>query len=306
MLFQHKREAIQAEKSFREGLAVLDPLLQKTPPAAEILRRQAIFVNNLGELFGQNERYAEAEQLLQKNRLYWEDLSARFPTNYEHRSKLALTWRNLAIVSMRSGRTKDAELAFRRAAGLRQKLTDENAEEPHHRNQLGDALRNLSILSAERGDRLEACRLLDQAVRHHQLTVKQSPSMADFMRSLGADWMALADLRRELVRHAEEQRAIKELPGLFAMSAADKVAVAQVLARCVPLLAQEPEISTSQRTQFEERYAAEAVQELAGAIRLGFKDFDSLAKNAAFDAVRGREDYRKLLPTALAGDDGSE
>jgi hypothetical protein len=167
-------------------------------------------------------------------------------------------------------------------------------------------LRNISILSAERGDRLEACRLLDQAVRHHQLTVKQSPSMADFIRSLGADWIVLADLRQELIRHAEEQRAIKELPGLFAISAADKVAVAQILARCVPLLAQEPEISTSQCRQFEERYAAQAVQELAGAIRLGFKDFDSLAKDAAFVAVRGREDYRKLLPTALAGGGGSE
>ena len=296
---------LQSENSFREGLVVLFPLLQLTPPEAEVLRRQAIFFNNLGELYAQNERYAEAEQQFLKNRSYWEDLSARFPTFYDHRSKLALTWRNLALVYLRSDRIKDAELAFRKAADIRQKLTDEIADEPHQRNQLGDALRNLSILSAQRGERLDACRLLDQAVRHHRLTVKQSPNMAEFVRSLGADWMALADLRPLLIRHSEEQRASKEHPGLFAVSAADKIAVARALARCVPLLAEEPEISSAQCKPFQERYAAQAVQELAGAIRLGFNDFDSLGKDSAFDALRGREDYRKILPTAVRGDIGS-
>jgi hypothetical protein len=80
--------------------------------------------------------------------------------------------------------------------------------------------------------------------------------------------------------------------------------VAKVLARCVPLLVQEPEISSAQCGQVQERYAAQAVQELAEAIHLGFNDFDSLAKDAAFDSVRGREDYGKLPPIAVHGDSG--
>ena len=101
MLFQYQRDVLQAEKSFRQGLERLGPLLQKTPPEAEILRRQAIIVNNLGEVLAQNQRYDEAKRLFLKNRPYWEDLSARFPTNHDHHSKLALTWRNLALVYLR-------------------------------------------------------------------------------------------------------------------------------------------------------------------------------------------------------------
>ena len=98
--------------------------------------------------------------------------------------------------------------------------------------------------------------------------------------------MALADLRPQLVRHAEEQQASTEQPGLFYTSAAEKVAVAKVLARCVPLLLQEPEISAAQCKQLQDRYAAQAAHELAEAIRLGFADFDSLGKDSAFDSVR--------------------
>ncbi len=300
MIFQAKQDASQSEKFFRDGLAVLDPVLKRVPPDDGFLRREAIFNNNLAEILAQNGRSAEAEPFLLKNRAYWEDLAARFPSDFDHRSKLALTYRNLAQLYLSCGRTSDAELAFRRVADLRLRLTNEVVEQPHHRNQLGDVLRQLSSLAAGRGDRLEACRLIDQAIRNHQLTVKLSSTTSDHLRSLGADWMALADLRPQL-SPAEVERATTDQPALFSLTAAEKIAVASILARCVPLLDKDPQIPRSRCKQVQERYAAQAIIELAAAVRLGFNDFDAIRLDPAFDGLRAREDFKKLLPAVEMG-----
>jgi tetratricopeptide (TPR) repeat protein len=290
-----RREFSDAEQSFRKAIALLNPLVKQSALDSEVARKQAVLRSNLGELLRQSGQNREAEQLFLDSKSYWENLAAQFPTIADNRSKLALTCANLGVLYLKTGRPNDAEREFQLVARLRQKLAEEFSQGPHHHWQLGNALRELCVLTARRGNRLEACRLLDQAVGEHQIALKMSTTSPDYVRSLGADWLALADLRLELRNHAETRRAAKEFPTLLSDKATDELARATILARCVPLLSKDPELKPAECKQLEERYAELAVRLLGEAKQQGFKDFSSIKNDIAFSALKGRKDYESLL-----------
>src|SRR5262249_22845123 len=130
------------------------------------------------------------------------------------------------------------------------------------------------------------------AVRHQRAAVKASPARADYREALRGHLRALADALLALGEHGRAAEAAAELVGV---AAAGRLEAARILARCVPLAEADARLPEPERRSRAEGYAARAVGLLREAAQQKDKDLERRLKEADFDPLRSRDDFKALL-----------
>jgi tetratricopeptide (TPR) repeat protein len=319
----------EAERFYRLALDKLTRLSLDYPTVPAYRQDLAGIQNNLGMLLENTGQAAEAEVLYRGAvaiRQKWADSSPEVP---DYQLKLAQIQLSLAVVLDLRGRTPEAERFYGQAgAGLRD-LVKKHRQDPEYENELGVLLFHRAGLLSRRSRWAEPCRIgqvvlasgagewasflppvvwsqadlfaardcLREAVPHQRAALDGQSQHKGYRKSLYESYFELTNYLLRLGDHEEAARTAVVLPRLYPEKKGGKVYVdaAEFLARCVGSAACDGRIPEDQRRVLQEKYAAECVAQLNRAIDRGFRGTGELTTSPAYQPLRERPDFRRLL-----------
>jgi tetratricopeptide (TPR) repeat protein len=278
--------------------------------------------NGLGNFFIDQEKFTEAEPALR------EALALRTTLAAEHRNQshfaylLAETQRDLGGVVLRLGRAGEAEPLLRAALRQQEKFLGDYPDVTDLRVAVAATQVNMAALLRDGGAADQALPMLTQAVATLEPVARQEPlrptirpylrdahaNRAETLQRLGrygeaaADWdraAALDDGRQRprlslntataLARAGDAEGALKQVKSLelYEVVPADQLSQ---LARACSVAA-----ATTKDAAQREQCAVKAIELLRQAVSKGYKDINHLKKDADWEALRRREDFRRVV-----------
>jgi tetratricopeptide (TPR) repeat protein len=241
------------------------------------------------------------EELPQARRLVKEAIdhqhkALRVRPNYTQSAEyLGIHYDNLGAIEKRLGHYGEAEKALRESKRVRELLADNFSATPDYRHQLGGVLNNLAIVQKYQGNLAEARRSVEQAVTHQQAARKMDPNAPLYQQYLYNHYWNLADILVLQGEHGEAVRAAAELAGVFPRSGEKHVIAAWFVARCLPLAERDATLSEGKRKEVVQTYADQAMRYLRDGAAKGPVNVEAIQDWPAFEPLRPRADYKKLL-----------
>jgi serine/threonine protein kinase/Flp pilus assembly protein TadD len=321
-----RREA--AQTAYGQALELRKKLVSEGRDVPDYRKELAGTYLNLGTLQRDMGAQAEAEDSYHRSLELREKLVADFPTASAYRHDLALTYNSLGILLHELKRRAEADGAFRRALELREKVAGEFPGVPQYQLDLAGGYVNFGRLVLKDGRAEESLGWFDRAVAILDGILKNDFRVAaarTFLRNAHANRAeALATLKRHAEAVTAWDKAFELDDGslnrpFFRLSRAHSLCLAgdhrrasmvaedlsqspspkdTTLYDCGCILALCAGATKDDATQ-SESYATRAVALLERAIGAGFardkKHLEQMKTDKDLDALRMREDFRKLL-----------
>jgi serine/threonine protein kinase/tetratricopeptide (TPR) repeat protein len=313
----------EAEASYRRALAIEDRLVADYPAVAKYRSDLANSHNSLGVLLKALGKWPEAEASYRRSLAIQEKLATDFPLVVPYRLELASSHTNLGSLLGDLGKRPEAEASTRQALSIQAKLAADFPAVPEYRVNLGGSQVNLGRLLRMNQQPEQALLWYAKAIETFKVVLTQVKIDVTAQRFLrNAHWeraLALNQLKRytEAVRDWDEAVKLSlepDRPNFRLGRAASLVLAGQVgaalgeaeeLAKlpqplilydaaCVFALAANRQ-DTRQGAPSNEECAKRAVALLKQAIAKGWKNVDHMKKDDDLRALRGREDFKKLL-----------
>ncbi len=214
--------AAEAEKAYREALAILDKLCTDHTGEAAYRARRARVLANLGEaVMVRDPRTAEASWAQALEIL--DGLVKEDPDTREYRAQQGRALLNLAVLREKS-QAKQAARAYRQAADLFEKLVDDFPRVTDYRDTLARAYTNLGVLLEEHGEFKRAEDQRKQARKHWERLAAEAGDAPEYRKELARSY---ADLGKYLRRTQEvegakaawgkalelQEKLVKDFPG---------------------------------------------------------------------------------------------
>jgi hypothetical protein len=267
---------------------------------------------------------AEAEAEFQQAIGLFTRLTLDYPSVPAYREELARAQNNLAIAYARQRQWAAAEAAWQQALAVFEKLAAEHPGVPDYEGNRGLALGNLGWLLRRPADRAEivlspwsaasaaaavlaateqaeqqeraarACERLERAMALERKVLERNKDHPTYLRALRDQSEYLAEARLILGRHAAAAEAAAALPAIVGKRGEDYYLAAELLARCAAQARADTALSEQKRREVAGGYDGQAVAQLNRGVALGCKDAARL-RRPAFDELRGREDFRKVV-----------
>jgi serine/threonine protein kinase/tetratricopeptide (TPR) repeat protein len=285
----------EALQEHHKALAIVQKLADANPAVSVNQVQLASSHNDIGAVLWDTGKQEAALQEYQKALAIFQKLADANPAATNFQSGLGWSHNNIGGVLSETGKPAEALKEHQKALAIRQKLADANPTVPGF--QLDLAMSNILIgrLHAREKRFSEAFAALEQGLAHFQKLADVHTTIPLYTNHLGwshayRGWahvraghaaLAAADLRRALalwenakaangVSLLERSRALALLAGLAAAGTSG--------------------VSAAEATAF----ADQAVGALRDAAQAGWGNWADL-KEPDFDALRGREDFQKLI-----------
>jgi tetratricopeptide (TPR) repeat protein len=284
-----------AKSAWTDAIATQKRLAAEFPTLPDYRMELAHSYNNLANVSANTHQLPEAETSYRAALELWKQLAADFPTRPDFRQYLAATLGNLGYVFEATDRLKETEEAYTAAVAINKQLAAEFADQPDLRNELSSALGNLAFFHLERRDFETAKSLLDEALPHHEAALKASPANPTYRSSYRNNRGALIDVCAGLGDQAGAIGIAQQLRDLGWDPGADAYDAARDLSLCIPIVAKNEKASQEERDKQAAFYGDGAVKMLRDAVAKGFKDADRMKNDNGLDALRQRDDFKKLL-----------
>jgi serine/threonine protein kinase len=295
VLLKATGQRVEAERAYREALEFQAKLVVDFPGRPDYRRSFASSHNNLANLLKASGRPAEARQAYERAREIQAQLVADFPTRPNYRRDLAHSYYNLGHLLQTTARPQEAKEAYGRAREIQTKLAADFPDRDDYQSDLGSTLHNLAMLLRDEGEVAEARRLLQDDIRCQQAALKINPRHPSYRQLLGNGCWNLVETLMWLGEHAEMAKAVAELSQAFLDKWQDYHRAAGLLARCVILAEEDAKLPPEQRTVVAQVYAEQAIALLWQAFEKGYRNVADLKSAPAFDPLRSRDPFKKLL-----------
>jgi tetratricopeptide (TPR) repeat protein len=287
--------------------------------------------HNLGVVLKDLGQRPAAEKAYRRALDLYEQLAADFPAVPEYRLGLANSHNNLGNLLTVRGQLPAAERAYRRALGIREKLAADFPTMPEYRKDLPASYVNFGMLLVGQGQAEAGLAWYAKAITLLEPVVRQEPRLvaerfylrnAHWGRAVALDglgrhadavkaWDRVLELNavpaqesgfrhgraRSLARAGEHARAVAEANALAGANEVAAGTLYDLAGVCAVASAAVRDAKTpgADAARHAETYAARAVELLRQAVAKGYKDADRLNKDKDLDALRDREDFRKLV-----------
>jgi serine/threonine protein kinase/tetratricopeptide (TPR) repeat protein len=295
-LFMDTGRPKEAETAFTDALATRKRLAGDFPKRPEFRHDLIETQHNLGLLLQTTGRLQEAETAYADNLARCKKLVADFPRQPAFLQALARGYNNLGIVYIDTQRLEEAQKAFAETLTLARQLAAHSPTVPDHQMHVASAMHNLAVVANALGDYRGARRWLDQALPYHQAALKANPREPTYRQFFSNRLFALVESYAGIgdptaaVKTAEQLRDLGWNPPVHAYKAACSLGLcAQIVASDDPKQARS--------------YADRAMDMLRDAVAKGFRDAARMKQDRFLNALRQREDWRKLLAD-LEGNSG--
>jgi serine/threonine-protein kinase len=324
----------EALQEYQQARTLQQKLVQSHPDVPEYQNDLASTHNNLSMLLSVLGQLPQALQEYQQARTLRLKLVQRYPDVPAYQNDLAGTHNNLGALLGALGQRPEALQEFRQARTLQQKLVQTRPDVPDYAVRLARTCFNCTLLLLQLNRPAEALAVLDeglhQADRLGKLDPKNPmsatfllfglPRRAALLTRLGhgqqadADWdrvLKIAPVARRaglrLQRAASRARAGDYLR---AAAEANNLAAAEAAAdtlynlACIHALnagsaARAAARPLPERETRSEQFASAAVALLHRAVKAGYKDAEHMARDIDLDALRQRDDFKKLLESLV-------
>jgi tetratricopeptide (TPR) repeat protein len=318
-----------------QALAVCQALCHAQPDNATWQRNLAVCHTNLGGCYEFTRRWADMEEHWQEAQRILERLTRQHPEEYSYHFLLGVSYANLAEGYRETGRLTEGDDLYRKADAL---LTAQVGNHPENKNlgyALAQTLLNWAVLLNRAGHPDEALSHLTRAIQTLNDLLREDPlsplyrhyllvcvlNRAATANLLGnspeadQDWRHSLELAAQLNAWEDLCAFIREVARwgahAVAVARADWVAqqpktpsagfyhLVQAYALDAEAAGKDPALSSGQRHQKAERYAAAGMALLARLNQEGyFKDAgqrDKLAKDDDLKPFRQRAEFQELL-----------
>jgi serine/threonine-protein kinase len=302
-----------AQDHYRKGLEICQRLADADPSSAQAQRDLAVSHDRLGDVclvLGDAKaalsHYKHVQEVCQR-------LADADEASAEARRDLAVSHNKMGDVSLRLGDGTAARQAYQKGLDICRRLADADPASAQARRDLLINYYKLGDAAQKAYDLKEAVSWYEQALdvpKHFANPEALRPQVTvveERLRVCRAAEQALADPASAL-KQPEKVRVAALTDALFALIKSEKqpaktVIVADLLADnarepddvynaacgyalCVPL---------AEKPVTKEQYAARAVELLRKAVARGFKDAAQLKQDTDLDALRQRDDFKKLV-----------
>ncbi len=315
----------EAEEQNRKAVALQKKLVAEFPAVPRYRNDLAGSHNNLGNVLIDLRQRPEAEEQFRSAAAIQEKLAADFPAVPDHLKALAVGHSNLGILLNELGKRPEAEVQYRKALAIQGKLVAEFPAVPQYRVDLGASYCNFGRLVRDGGQPAESLAWFEKAVRTLKAVYEQEHLLVDARQFLrNSHWnraVAYDRLRKftEAIKDwdkAIELSPVAEQPGLRAARAATRLQAGQVDGAVAEVdeltknaswpaaywynFARLCAVASGKSADKQREYADRAMDLLRNAVKAGWSDAAHMAKDTDLDAIRGREDFKKLIEKLAA------
>ncbi len=293
-LLHNTGQGALAEKELRKALQMQEKLLAEQPDDADLLEDQAgSYYNLCMALVGMN-RLEEGEKVLRRSIALRERLARAYPGRPHYRAQLAEGLDDQCNL-MWFLQPSQAEPIHRQALAVYEKLIATFPTEARHRKTLARRQDRLLNILVGAGRLAEAERSVRRTQALYEKLAGEFPAVSDWRTYQGELLDRLADIQVRQGKHAEAAASAAQRLRLAPDGWAAYRQAAGVLARCVSLAERDPLLPEPRRRKVADGHAAGALALLRQAVGKGFRDLARLGRDADLQALRGRDDFRKLL-----------
>jgi serine/threonine protein kinase len=323
----HLGQRKKAAALFREAIAIRDRLAAKFPTVPRYRQELATSYSTLGTVLNALRKDEDADAAHRRAIAIREKLAAEFRTMPAYRRDLAVSYNNRGLALMSLGKRAEAEASYRQALVTHESLAAEFPNVPEHAIHLGGGYCNFGNLFRDSQPEM-ALGWYRKAIATLQPVVDKEPRLVDARRFLCNSHFGRAVVLDALGRHAEAtrdwERALelddgsrkptfrqrifrnrKDAAGCLAAAAeyeARKPTDAGALydaacnrAVCAAVFPQDPKTAAADAERLANEQADLAMAWLHKAVAAGYKNAAHLKQDQDLDALRGREDFKKLL-----------
>jgi hypothetical protein len=132
----------------------------------------------------------------------------------------------------------------------------------------------------------EAREAYRQAINHLRVAFDQAPQVSEYRQLLSQSCIGLSSCARSLGDAGEAASVTRIRKSLWEYQPNELYGIAFELAQCVPIVTD---------GEGKRMIADESIQSLKQAVAMGWKDAVKTSRDPALDALRDREDFRRLL-----------
>jgi tetratricopeptide (TPR) repeat protein len=285
----------KALTAWRKASSILQKLAEAKPADTELQHNLARTFNNLGLALVNTGKPEEALMSFRKSLAIRQKLAEANPTVTEFQVGPARTQGNIGFLLSVTGRPEEALASYLETlAGF---LQVANANPAVTEFQL--ALANTQTNIGRQLDRLkrlaEAFTALEAGLVIRQQLAKADPNNVNYRRVLGESHAFRGGARVRARQPAEAAADLRRALELWARLPSLDIEIQVERSRALALLAGLGGDANSGVTRDEaQRFADQAVIALADAVKVGWA-YPSELKEPDFEALRGRDDFRKLL-----------
>jgi tetratricopeptide (TPR) repeat protein/tRNA A-37 threonylcarbamoyl transferase component Bud32 len=288
----------EALASWRKALAINQKLADARPKNAEFQSALAGTHNNIYELLSQTGKASEALRAARNALEVRQKLADANPAVAGFQSAVAASHSSIGYLLSRTGRLAEAVQAHQKALAIRQKLADANPAVTQFQRATAQSLNLLGRLFADQRRHAEAFTALDAGLAIRQKLAKADPRNTEYLTDLGYShaYRGWALIRSGLADDGSNAAAdLRQAVKLWSRASAPNAETRFERARALALLARLGRDAKSGVTSSEAaRFADQAADALRDAIHSGWNQPDEL-KQPDFDALRGRDDFQKLV-----------
>ncbi len=275
---------------------------------------------NLGVLLADQGKWAEAEQQYQKGLAIQEKLAADFPVVPEYRWYLSGSHNNLGALLADLGKRAEAQEHFKKGLAIREKLATDFPAVPDYQVDLGGSYCNLGSLVRDSGTPADSLAWFQKAIATLRPVHEKEPrdvTARQFLRDCHWNRAVAHDRLGKYADAVQDwDRVVKlsdkaEQPGIRAARATSKLQAGQVAEALAEVaeLTKLPGWNAGQWYDFacvyavasgkvvdkKQPYADRAMALLHEAVQAGYKDAAHMKEDTDLDALRARDDFKKLL-----------
>lgn len=199
----------QAEKAYREALALSTHLIAELPAKPEFRENLARIRTNLANLLSELGQRAEAETHYRAAIPIQTQLAFDHPASPEYRESLARSYSNLGVLLRDMNRLAETETAYKDSLAIRTKLVADHPTVAEYRQDAARIRTNLGALYTELNRREEAMAQYRSALEDQTKLAEEFPNVPAYRQALGATNNNLGNLLTDLKRLDEAESAYR-------------------------------------------------------------------------------------------------
>ena len=275
-------------------MTLLEQVVGQAPDVVKHRYELSNAINSLGTVLMGDEQYKPAEQAVRRGLEMKRELATEFPSVPEYRRGVAIGLTNLGILAKNTDRYPQAEELYREALQVHQSLVEDFPDVADHHNEVAGAMTNLGRILLMRNTLSEARELLEGAVPYHQTALRGGPNHPAYRNFFRINRWRLTETLLAQEDHAAAAEMACQFRDLAVELPRDAYTATTLLAECVRLATEDPQLSSEQRDPCVRQYVDQACRSLQLAHEKGWRDFRQLQADEMLAPLRNVEEFRAL------------
>jgi serine/threonine protein kinase len=287
----------ETEEAYRKAIELREKLIAESPRDLDVVKDLARTYHTLGSMLAVMRQLSKAEPALRRSVELSDQLAAARPDLPAYRrGPSPLLLQNFGVLLCDTQRYQESEKILSRALEYREKMAADFPTIAEHRQNLARTLQLLADLRLRHLHQLQPARQgAERAIAYLLVLTRDDPKNTLARRWLRENYSLLAESLIQLGEYREAAATAEKIPPLYPNAWQERLSAGWFLARCVPLVERDTQLSDSERQKLREEYGDRAVMRLREAVQRGWKDSEFLRKDPWIAPVRQREEFQKLL-----------